>query len=237
MPFIQSQSFRSGKKEPQHTKRYPRTIGYIILCGTALLYLAPLIWLFDVSFRPPVEIFAVPPPLFQKPIWQIFHSYTLKAFLDAVQLGVPLSTLNSILLVVMGIILTLLVVSLAAYAFACMHFPGKNILFMLIIATMMLPNTTMMAPLYHVFRVLGLSDSLGGLVLLYAASAYGFFLMRQYMITIPLSLMESASLDGANKLQIWWHIILPLSKPALAALAIIQFRNIWNDFLIPIIVL
>ncbi len=225
-------------EEKKHDpKRIWKTLGYIILCGIGLFYLAPLLWLFDVSFRPPVEIFAVPPPIFQKPIWQVFSSYSLKSFIDAIHLGVPLALFNSASLAILGIIGTLLVVSLAAYAFACMRFPGKNLLFLIIIATMMLPNQTMMAPLYRVFRILGLTDNLGGLVLMYAASAYGFFLMRQYIITIPMSLMESASMDGANKLQIWWHIILPLSKPALAALAIIQFRTIWNDFLIPIILL
>jgi ABC-type sugar transport system, permease component len=231
------QSIAVIAEKKYHSGRILRAVGYILLCGAALLYLAPLFWLFDASFRPLVEIFAVPPPLFQKPIWQAFSSYTLKSFVDAVQLGVPISTFNSILLVVLGVSATLLVVSLAAYAFACMRFPGKNFLFIVIIATMMLPNQTMMAPLYHIFGVLGLSDNLGGLVILYAASAYGFFLMRQYIITIPMSLMESAAMDGANRLQIWWHIVLPLAKPALAALAIIQFRNIWNDFLIPIILL
>jgi ABC-type glycerol-3-phosphate transport system permease component len=237
MQTIQSLTVLEEKKHHPNPGRNLKMIGYILICAAGLLYLAPLLWLFDASFRPQVEIFSVPPPLFQKPIWQAFHSYTLKSFIDATQLGVPLAVINSVLLVVLGIIATLLVVSLAAYAFACMRFPGKNFLFIIVIATMMLPNTTMMAPVYHIFRVLGLTDSLGGLVLLYAASAYGFFLMRQYIIALPMSLMESAAMDGANKLQIWWNIILPLSKPALAALAIIQFRTIWNDFLIPMIVL
>ena len=226
-----------NEAKPHNFRRILRNIGYIILCGAGLLYLAPLLWLFDVSFRPMVEIFSVPPPFFQKPIWETFNTYSLTAYIGAIEQQVPLAVFNSTIVAIMGIVVTLLLVSLAAYAFACMRFPGKNVLFVLIIATMMLPNQTMLAPLYHIFRVIGLTDNLAGLVLLYAASAYCFWLMRQYIICIPKSLMESAQIDGANKLKICWHIIVPLSMPAMDELAILQFRTIWNDFLVPIILM
>jgi ABC-type glycerol-3-phosphate transport system permease component len=118
-----------------------------------------------------------------------------------------------------------------------MNFPGKNILFILILATMMLPMYTMIAPYYQVLRTLGFTNSLHGLIIPYAASAMGVFLMRQYFIRLPLGLVEAARIDGAGKIRIWWQIIIPLSKPALASLAIIQFREVWNDFLIPMVVL
>jgi ABC-type glycerol-3-phosphate transport system permease component len=214
-----------------------KAIGYTILCAVGLFYLAPVLWLLDVSFRPQYEIFAVPPAIFQKIPWETFGTYTLEAFRGAIKYDVQLSVFNSAFLCIAGVTLMLLVVSWAAYGFACMHFPGKNFLFWVVIGTMMLPSATMLAPFYRTMRILGLIDTLWGLVLLYAASAYGFFLLRQYIIRLPGSLMEGAAIDGANRFQIWWHIILPLAKPALAALAILQFRGIWNDFLTPMILL
>jgi ABC-type glycerol-3-phosphate transport system permease component len=213
-------------------------IGIIILCTVGILYLYPLFWLIDSSFRPAVDIFQVPPVIFKEPFLKAISGYTFDSFIVAfVNWNVGWAFLMSVVVTLAGIFLTLLICSLCAYAFAYLEFPGRNFLFMVILASMMLPMTTMITPYYKVIRTVGLSNNLFGLIIPYAISAFGVFLLRQYYIKIPRGLIDAAKIDGAGHLKIWWHVILPLSKPALAALSIIQFRQIWNDFLYPIIIL
>lgn len=204
----------------------------------AALYLYPLLWLIDSSFRPAVDIFRFPPALIAEPFLAAVKSYSLDSFRAAFShwhVGWALGV--SLLVTACGIALTLLFCSLCAYAFAFLEFPGKRVLFLAVLGTMMLPMTTLIVPYYRVIRSLGLSDSLPGVILPYAASALGVFMLRQFYIKIPRSLIECAKVEGAGHFRIWWSIVLPLSKPALAALAIVQFRQIWNDFLNPMIIL
>ena len=212
--------------------------GSVLLAAIALVYLYPLIWLMDSSFRPAIEIFQVPPALFQSPPWVSLSSWSLESFVKALgEWHIGRSFMVSVLVTASGISLTLILCSLTAYSFAFIDFPGKNALFVAILASMMLPMTTMIVPYYKVLNGFHLTDNLLGLIVPYSVSAFGVFMLRQYYIRIPKALIESAKIDGATHLKIWWRIILPLSKPALAALAIIQFRQIWNDFLLPMILL
>jgi len=214
-----------------------KSIGIVLLCAISLIYLYPLLWQADSAFRPSVDIFQTPPVLFQDTAKAI-SEYTLDSFRTALgDWNVGWAFLMSVLITFAGIALTLVVCSLSAYAFAYLDFPGKGFLFMVVLGSMMLPMGTMIAPSYKVIRTLGLTNNPLGLILPYAVSAFGVFLLRQYYIKIPRALIESAKIDGANHVRIWWNIILPLSKPALAALAIFQFRTIWNDFLMPMIIL
>jgi ABC-type glycerol-3-phosphate transport system permease component len=216
----------------------PQHIGLALLLVLALAYLYPLIWMFDASFRPAIEIFQVPPVLFTGVPWETLRSYSLDSFVAALtEWNVGGSFLISMVVTLGGIALTLLVCSLCAYAFAFLEFAGKRFCFMIILGTMMLPMTTMIVPYYKVLSAIGLTNNLLGLILPYSASAFGVFLLRQYYIKIPKALLESAQIDGCRHLRTWWHIVMPTARPALAALAIIQFRLIWNDFLIPMIVL
>lgn len=211
--------------------------GLVFLCAVGLVYLYPLLWLFDSSFRHATEVFQFPPVLFQAPLRAI-REYTLDSVRTAFthwHVGLALAT--SLLVTLAGVALTLLVCSLAAYAFAFLEFRLRGPLFFLVLATMMLPMTTMIVPFYKVVRSVRLANNLLGLVLPYAVSAFGVFLLRQYYIKIPRALLESARVEGASHLRVWWSLVLPLSRPALAALAIIQFRQIWNDFLFPMIIL
>lgn len=213
-------------------------IGLVLLVALAAVYLYPLVWMFDASFRPSIEIFQVPPVLFTEPPWDTLRSYSLDSFVTAFsEWNVGTSFLISLLVTLVGIVLTLLICSLCAYAFAFLDFHGKNAAFMLILGSMMLPLVTMIVPLYKVLSSIGLTNNLFGIILPYSASAFGVFLLRQYYIKIPKALLESAQIDGCRHLLTWWHIVLPTARPALAALAIVQFRLIWNDFLIPMIVL
>lgn len=215
-----------------------KTIGLIVLFLISLLFLYPILWLFDASFRPMIEIFQVPPILIQKGIPSAFSTYGFASYVKAiVDWRLIESFINSTVVTVFGIALTLAVCSLSAYAFSYLKFPGRNIFFIIILSTMMLPLTTMIVPYYRVLRMLQLTNNLFGLIVPYAGSAFCVFLLRQYFIKIPSSFLESARLDGINNFQILRFIIMPLAKPALAALAIIQFRVIWNDFLYPVIIL
>lgn len=212
-------------------------VGVLFLCLVGLVYLYPLFWLADASFRPAVEIFQFPPLIFRDFVRGITE-YTLGSYVLALgkwQVGWAFGV--SVFVTLCGIFLTLLVCSLAAYAFAYLEFPGKKFWFAFILGTMMLPMGTMIAPYYELIRKLHLSNTLAAVIIPYGISAFGVFLLRQFYIKIPRSFMESAKVEGAGHLRIWWSIILPLSRPALAALAIVQFRGIWNDFLFPMIVL
>ncbi len=224
-------------KEPGRKFKISDFIGYLGLLIGAFLCLAPLLWLADSSFRPRIEIFSMPPVVFLKPIWEAFSTYTLQTFSEAIALRADINFFNSVYVTVVSVILTILVCSLAAYAFAFLRFPGRNFLFFFSIATMMLPTMTLLAAYFKVIQAVGLYNNIMGIIIPYAGSAMGIFLLRQYYIRIPYSLFEAAVVDGANKFYIWWQIVLPLSKPALSALAIYQFRYIWNDFLVPMLIL
>ncbi len=212
-------------------------LGVVFLCLVGVVYLYPLFWLADASFRPAVEIFQFPPLIFRDFLRGVTE-YTLGSYVLALgKWHVGWSFGVSVFVTLCGIALTLLVCSLAAYAFAYLEFPGRKFWFAFILGTLMLPMGTMIAPFYELIRRLHLSNTLAAVILPYAISAFGVFLLRQYYIKIPRSFMESAKVEGASHLRIWWSIILPLSRPALAALAIVQFRIIWNDFLFPMIIL
>jgi ABC-type glycerol-3-phosphate transport system permease component len=212
-------------------------IGVVLLCCAAFIYLYPILWLFDSSFRPSVEIFQFP-PLLIRDFWKGITGYSLGSMKLALgHWHVAWAFMVSVGVTAAGVTLTLLISSLCAYAFAYMEFPGRSSIFAFILGTMMLPMGTMIVPFYRTIRMLGISNNLLGLIIPYSVSAFGVFLLRQYYIKIPRSFMECAKVEGAGHLRIWWSIILPLSRPALAALAIVQFRGIWNDFLYPMIIL
>jgi ABC-type glycerol-3-phosphate transport system permease component len=213
-------------------------IGLFFLLVVGVIYLVPLFWLANSSFLPESEIFQFPPKILTSPR-EAFQLYTLDSYRTAFgehwNAGWALGV--SVVVTVGGILLTLVLCSLCAYAFAYLEFPGKGVIFIAILATMMLPMGTMIAPYLGTIRMLHLKDNLLGLIIPYAGSAFGVFLLRQFYIKIPVALIESARIDGAGHLKIWWNVIVPLSKPALAALSIVQFRAIWNDFLNPMIIL
>ncbi|MGC3996561.1 MAG: carbohydrate ABC transporter permease [Anaeromyxobacter sp.] len=200
---------------PSRLKRltWPQLAGVVLLCLVGAAFLYPLLWLLDASFRAPVEIFQWPPVLV-KDFPASLHTYTLDSFRAAfLHWNAGWALLMSVVVTLAGILLTLLVCSLCAYAFAFLEFPGRGPLFFLVLATMMLPMTTMIVPYYKVIRGLHLSNNLMGLVVPYAVSAFGVFMLRQYYIRIPRSLFECARVEGANHLRIWWSIVLPLSRP------------------------
>lgn len=144
---------------------------------------------------------------------------------------------NSVFITVVATLLTLLINSMAAFALSKYQFRGKKAVFMLIIATLMIPPTIILVPVFLVINSVGLLNSLWGVILPAIATPTGVFLLRQYMLTIPDELIEAARMDHASEWRIYWQIILPLAAPALAVLAIFSVMWRWNDFLLPLIVL
>lgn len=144
---------------------------------------------------------------------------------------------NTVLICVFGVTLELLIAALAAYPLARMEFPGKTLVFALMLSTMMLPAQATMIVNFNTIRLLGLFDTYTAVVLPSLVSVFGIFLMRQAFITVPKELDEAARIDGASDLQIWWRILVPLSRPALGTLGIFSFVAYWNSFIWPLVIL
>lgn len=197
----------------------------------AVIFVLPVIWVVISSFKPGTELFAWPPTFWPK-------SATVSNYIDALNKGnFERYFLNSLYVSTLSTILTLVINSMAGYAFAKFSFKGDRLIFYTFIATLMVPLQVIMVPIFLVIRRLGLYNSLWGIIIPPAATPTGVFLMRQYMITIPDEIIESARIDGASEWRIFWLIMLPLAKPVLTALTIFSFMWRWNDFLWPFIVI
>ncbi|MEL6273096.1 MAG: carbohydrate ABC transporter permease, partial [Chloroflexota bacterium] len=144
---------------------------------------------------------------------------------------------NSVIVTTVATAITLLINSMAAFALSKYKFPGRDAIFVVIIATLMIPVSVILVPVFLVITQLGMNNTLWGVIIPGAATPTGVFLLRQYMLTIPDELLDSARIDGASEWRIYWQIILPLARPALAVLAIFSVMWRWNDFLWPLIVL
>ena len=215
-----------------------KVLSHIFLIFISILSIGPFIWLFSTALKSPEEnIFKYPPNFIPDHI-------TITNFIEVWQ-KVPFDAyiINSFIVAIFTIILNLLLSSLAAYPLARMNFKGKNFIFYAILATIMVPFQVIMIPIYLMVLRLGLVDSVSsvagfaGLILPFAVNAFGIFLMRQAFLGIPKELEEAAVIDGCNTFDIWWRIFIPLTKPALATLAIFTFVGAWSEFLWPSIVL
>jgi multiple sugar transport system permease protein len=202
-------------------------VGYVVLALAALLVFVPLVWLLVSSFKSDADIIKWP-PAFLPEKW-VFSQY------QYVSQVIPVLSMLKNTVIFAGCVtaVSLVVDSLAAYAFSRMEFKGRKLLFSLILLTMMVPFQIIMIPLYFEEYKLGILDTLLGLVLPRASSAYGIYLLASFFSNIPKSLEEAARIDGLNNLQIYSKIVLPLSKPALISLGIYHFMNNWNDLLYP----
>ncbi|WP_020521589.1 carbohydrate ABC transporter permease [Catelliglobosispora koreensis] len=204
---------------------------YAGLIAAAAAVLVPFLWMISASLKPNNEVFTVPiqwiPQEFR---WDNFISIWQRVPLDSyLRNTVFLSSVITLLQVLTG--------SFAAYGFAKLRFPGRDILFFGYIATIAVPWQAYMIPQYIMMQKAGLTDTFWSLILLQAFGAFGVFLMRQYYLTIPDELCEAARMDGLSEYGIWARVILPLSKPALASLALLTFVNTWNDYMGPFIYL
>ncbi|MEM9273866.1 MAG: carbohydrate ABC transporter permease [Cyanobacteria bacterium P01_F01_bin.143] len=205
---------------------------YLLLCGIAILMLFPLLWLIGTAFKSPTEnIFSFPPQLF--PTQPTFNNF------KSVWKDYPFDQyfINSAIVAVLSVSLNLLFCALAAYPLARLDFRGREVIFALIVATIIIPFQIVMIPLYIMTVNLGLRNSYLGIILPNIATAFGIFLLRQAFKGVPKELEEAARIDGCSEFGIWWHIMIPAVRPALVTLAIFVFIGSWSDFLWPLIVL
>ena len=210
-----------------------KTVGtYLVLGAIAFLMLFPLLWLIGTSFKSPTEdIFTFPPQLFPA-------EPTLDNFVTVWQTE-PFGQylMNSAIVAILTVGLNLLFCALAAYPLARLSFHGREFIFALVLATIMIPFQIVMIPLYVLAVNLGLRNTYLGIIFPNLASAFGIFLLRQALKAVPLELEEAARIDGCSELGIWWNVMIPAIRPALLTLTIFVFIGSWSDFLWPLIVL
>ncbi|UOE56875.1 carbohydrate ABC transporter permease [Bacillus sp. CMF12] len=219
--FYETKKFKDKVKQ---------TIIFIVLLAGSVLVLSPLWWMVSTSLKSPSEIAQYPPTFVPK---EFHFSNYVEAWKTA-----PFTrwAMNTFFIAFCGMAGNVLVNSLVAYAFAKIRFKGRNALFIVVLSTMLIPGFVTMVPQYILFSKLGwVNTYLPLIVPAFLGSAFFIFLLRQFMMTIPNELIEAAVLDGANHLQIWWHIMLPLTKPALITVAIFSFNGAWNDLLGPLL--
>jgi ABC-type glycerol-3-phosphate transport system permease component len=214
------------------TRHLRKGVGYLLAVAVAALFLLPLFWMVSSSLKPDYRVLQFPPQWLPNPIrWSNYpEALTYVPFARY--------SLNTFFIAGMVILGHLLSCTVVAYAFARLHAPGKNALFLILLATMMLPYPVTMIPIYIGFKTLGWVNSFLPLIVpAFFGSPFYIFLLRQFFLTLPRELEDAARVDGANILQILWYVILPISKPALATVAIFSFQAAWNEFLAPLIYL
>lgn len=204
---------------------------HLALIAATLLTLFPLLWMLSVSLMPPAEANHLPPPLLPSSP-TLDHYRTLFARLDIARYA-----LNSFGLASAITLLSVLFNAMAGYAFAKLRFAGRDRLFGLLLAAMVIPGQVAMLPLFLMLKPLGLVNSYGGVVVPGLASIFGVFLVRQHALSIPDSLLDAARIDGAGEFRVFWSLVLPLSRPILVTLATFTFMGAWNDFMWPLVVL
>jgi multiple sugar transport system permease protein len=209
-----------------------RVLLYALVFAGAVTYAMPFVWMLSTAVKPGYQVYLVPPVLFP-------DTYQWNNF------WVPWGNLpfaqfyaNTSIVTFFTVTGTLLSSSLVAFAFARMRFRGRDRLFLLVLSTMMLPNQVTLVPLYLLFTKLGWINSLLPLIVPHwFGSAFHIFLLRQYMMSIPLELDDAARIDGASWTDIYWRITVPLARPAMGVVSIFAFTASWNDYLYPLIYL
>jgi len=213
-----------------------RILAYVLLVWGSVLFILPFVWMVASSFKTDQEIRTEYPPRFLPETWHgenYARVFSLENFPFAAYLT------NSLLITFFCVAGQVLVASLVGYAFARLRFRGKNALFLLVLATMMLPQQVTMVPLFILYRLMGWIDTFKPLILPSYFGGYPFFifLFRQFFLSIPREVDEAARIDGCGHLDIWWRILMPMARPAVATVAVLTFLWTWNDFLQPLIYL
>ncbi len=203
---------------------------YAVLAFVGILFIIPILWAVSASLKPVSDIFKIPVEWIPKTM--LWSNY-IDPFVDH---RFEMYFLNSIMV---GVIVTgssLLFCSLAGYSLSKFRYPGRDVVFMLILSTLMIPFEVVVIPLYLVIRDFGWVDTYWGLILPAALTPFGVFLMRQFIFTIPDEYMQAARIDGASEIRIFFQVVMPLSRSALSTLMILTFMTSWNSFLWPLII-
>ncbi|MDB5074759.1 MAG: binding-protein-dependent transport system inner rane component [Chloroflexi bacterium] len=216
-----------GRRQRPHFRQW---VLYLLLIVGVFLALGPLVWAVFGSFK------------FLKELMEsrdlLPNTWTLDAYQYVMSVsGVWTSFRNTVIVSVSVTVVSVLTSTMAGYVFAKYQFPGKSLLFVVLLTTLMVPFAVVLVPLYITISHVGLSDSLAGVIVTGFFSTFGIFMMRQFMLTLPLELLEAARIDGASEWRIFSQIVIPLSASPAAALGIFIFLGSWNDYLWPFVVL
>ena len=233
-PFIGAESFATENKRRDVVKHvFQYWWAYLLLIVFGIALVAPLVWLVSSSLKDQGKIFTIPPEWFPNPVrWEnyrlVFERIPFGRFYWNSTVVTFFTTLGSVVSA-----------SLVAFGFARLQFPGRNVLFVVLLATVMIPYHVTLIPTYILFRELHWLDTYLPLIVpaWLGGSAFNIFLLRQFYLRLPLDLDDAARIDGAGPFRIYWDIILPQSKPALGVVAIFSFLTSWNDFFAPFIYL
>ena len=207
----------------------------VALLALAVLWLSPIAWVVVTSLKPAPDIIRLPPEWIPWPPTGAHYHEVLLGSSRTARIGRAFA--NSLVVALGSVVLVLATSAMAAYPLARMRFPGRNLVFVLLVGSLMIPNAVLLVPQYVLTQRLGWLSTYQGLIVPEAALlfAFGVFLLRQFFVTMPRELEDAARIDGAGPWQVFSRIIIPLSQPVLAALAIFAFRSAWNDFLWPLI--
>lgn len=205
-------------------------LGAVVLVVVAAFVVFPFLWMLLTSFKSQQDIFSFPGDLLPQS-WSFDGYRKIWSELPFARLF-----LNSVIFAGGATVLAVFFDSLAAFALARLNFPGKTVAFYIVIATLMVPYQITLIPLFQTVFDLHWLDTYQGLILPRAASAFGIFLLRQFFVSVPRDLDAAARIDGASEWRVYWQIMLPLARPALATLAVFEFMNNWNDFLWPLVI-
>jgi multiple sugar transport system permease protein len=201
----------------------------------ALVWLLPIVWVVVTSFKVTADIVKLPPEWVPWPATLDHYHEVLVGSSRTARIG--RAFVNSIVVALGTVVVVVATSAMAAYPLARMHFPGRTLVFTLVVGSLMIPNAVVLVPQYVLVQRLGWLSTYQGLIVPEAAMtfAFGVFLLRQFFLAMPGELEDAARIDGANAWQVFTRVVLPLSQPVLAALAIFAFRSAWNDFLWPLI--
>ncbi|PHO08555.1 sugar ABC transporter permease [Thermoanaerobacterium thermosaccharolyticum] len=205
------------------------TVVYLSLILIAIFMAGPFIWLVSSSFKSGQNIYTMS---------LIPHPFSIANYVGVINfISIPKYILNTIIITVSGIILDIVLASLAAYPLACMDFYGKKLIFSALVSTMILPAAAGLIVNYLTISKMGLLDTLTGVIIPSSVSVFSIILLRQSYLTVPRELLDSARIDGASEFKIWYKIMFPQVMPAISTIVIFDFIGLWNSFLWPIVVL
>ncbi len=210
--------------------RVRHAIGYALLCLVALLFVAPLIYMVATSLKPADQVFTTPPTLWGRSIeWQNYvQAFTYLPFAQFI--------LNGIFVAAVGTAINVVVAVLSGYAFSRLRWRGRNTVFLLFLVTLMIPQDVLVIPMYVMMQGLGWVDTFQALIVPWAFTALGAFLVRQFFLTVPQELDDAARVDGAGPVRTFFSVMMPLARPTMAVLAVFSFIAYWNSFLWPLVV-
>jgi len=217
------------RKPREGSLRPPRWL-YAVMAGGLVVVVIPFVWMVISSFKPEAEVRSIPPTWWPESVTTENYQQLFT------QLDFPTFFMNSAIVAVVTAAGNMVFCSMLGYALAKLQFPGKKVVFALVLGTLMIPGVVTFIPLFVLTTNIGLANSLTGMILPFLAGPFGVFLMRQYILSLPDELIQAARVDGAGELRIFFSVIMPLCGPAVATLGVLTFLTSWNNFLWPLVI-